>query len=82
MNLAATMFNLARFSLKKNLRRFSTGVNRRIEDEGDWFYSSEWWRSGSSNGNNVFRGISDKGNGVVTVLAHPSSKPVRIESIT
>ncbi|XP_022887180.1 uncharacterized protein LOC111403058 [Olea europaea var. sylvestris] len=69
------MFNLARFSLKKNLRRFSTGVNRRIEDEGDWFYSSEWWRSGSSNGNNVFRGISDKGNGVVTVLAHPSSKP-------
>ncbi|KAL2486794.1 S-adenosyl-L-methionine-dependent methyltransferase superfamily protein [Abeliophyllum distichum] len=69
------MFNLARFSLKRNLRRFSTAINRRIEDEGDWFYSSEWWRSGSSNGNTVFRGISDKGNGVVTVLAHPSSKP-------
>ncbi|KAL8048277.1 hypothetical protein ABFX02_07G053500 [Erythranthe guttata] len=72
------MFNSARLNLKSSLRRYSTAINRRrIEDEGDWFYSSEWWDSGSSNSRTVFRQVSDTGNGVVSVLAHPSSKPDR-----
>ncbi|KAL6519861.1 hypothetical protein OROMI_032755 [Orobanche minor] len=68
--------NLARPKLKSTLRRFSTAINRRhIDDEGDWFYSTEWWESGSSNSRAVFREVSHNGNGVVSVLAHPCSKP-------
>ncbi|KAK4425418.1 hypothetical protein Salat_1735800 [Sesamum alatum] len=72
------MFKLVRFSQKSRLRRFSTAINRRhIEDEGDWFYSSEWWGGDSSNSQTVFRENSHSGNGVVSVLAHPCSKPDR-----
>ncbi|KAL6532452.1 hypothetical protein OROGR_014422 [Orobanche gracilis] len=68
--------NLARPRLKSTLRRFSTTISRRhIDDEGDWFYSTEWWDSGSSNSRAVFREVSHSGNGVVSVLAHPCSKP-------
>ena len=56
------------------IRRLTTSSPRRIEDEGDWFYSSEWWDSADEN--TVFRGVSDKGNGVVSVVASPSSRPV------
>ncbi|GMY27037.1 S-adenosyl-L-methionine-dependent methyltransferase [Fagus crenata] len=55
-------------------RRFSTAVRRRIDDEGDWSFSSEWWGT-ESDGHTVLRSASDKGNGVVSVLAYPSSKP-------
>lgn len=77
--LFSSMINKAKSNLSSNLRRFSTAIRRRIEDEGDWFYSSEWWGTGAgagSEGQTVFRAVSDKGNGVVSVLAYPSSKPV------
>lgn len=60
------------------LRRFSTAVRRCSEDEGDWFYASEWWGSGSNDGQTVLRSTSGKGNGIVSVIAHPSSKPNRM----
>ncbi|KAL4386475.1 hypothetical protein GQ457_09G022240 [Hibiscus cannabinus] len=63
-------------------RRFFTGgAPRRIVDEGDWLYSPEWWGSESEsefNENTVFRSVSDKGNGVVSVLAYPSSRPNKV----
>ncbi|XP_038992331.1 uncharacterized protein LOC120115795 [Hibiscus syriacus] len=66
-----------------NMRRrlFTGGAPSRIFDEGDWLYSPEWWGSESeseSNGNTVFRSVSDKGNGVVSVLAYPSSRPDKV----
>ncbi|CAJ2677452.1 unnamed protein product [Trifolium pratense] len=61
------------------LRRFSTAVRRHLEDEGDWLYASEWWGSASDEGKTVFRSTSGKGNGIVSVTAHPSSRPNRIE---
>ncbi|KVI08061.1 hypothetical protein Ccrd_013571 [Cynara cardunculus var. scolymus] len=65
-----------RLKLASNyLRRFTTSNPRRIEDEGDWFYASEWWGNGDSDDNTVFRSISDKGNGVVSVVASHSSRP-------
>ncbi|XP_038887389.1 uncharacterized protein LOC120077516 [Benincasa hispida] len=58
------------------LRRFSEGTRRRIEDEGDWFYASEWWGNDyDGDAHTVFRSTSEKGNGVVSVLAYPSSRP-------
>ncbi|XP_015086722.1 uncharacterized protein LOC107029791 [Solanum pennellii] len=57
------------------LRRLSTAIRQTVEDEGDWLYSSEWWGTTSGGGDTVFRSISDKGNGVVSVVAYPSSKP-------
>ncbi|XP_052208402.1 uncharacterized protein LOC127812115 isoform X2 [Diospyros lotus] len=71
------MRRTARLSSSVSLRRLSTAVRRRIQDEGDWCYSSEWWGS-DSDGHAVFRSTSDKGNGVVSVIAHPSSKPSRV----
>nr|POE97545.1 hypothetical protein CFP56_17064 [Quercus suber] len=59
-------------------RRFSTAIRQRVEDEGDWSFSSEWWGS-ESHGHTVFRSSSDKGNGVVSVLAFPSSKPSEVQ---
>ncbi|XP_023922822.2 uncharacterized protein LOC112034246 [Quercus suber] len=44
----------------------------------DWSFSSEWWGS-ESHGHTVFRSSSDKGNGVVSVLAFPSSKPSEVQ---
>ncbi|KAH6762564.1 S-adenosyl-L-methionine-dependent methyltransferases superfamily protein [Perilla frutescens var. hirtella] len=55
-------------------------INRRpIDDEGDWLYSSEWWDGDSSSRRTVFREVSRHGNGVVSVLAHPCSKPDRFD---
>ncbi|XP_071940666.1 uncharacterized protein [Coffea arabica] len=77
--LYSSMINKVKSSLSSNLRRFSTAIRRYIGDEGDWFYSSEWWGTDSgSDGQTVFRAVSDKGNGVVSVLAYPSSKPDNI----
>ncbi|KAB2009576.1 hypothetical protein ERO13_D10G158400v2 [Gossypium hirsutum] len=62
-------------------RRLFSGAARRIEDEGDWLYSPEWWGSESEsefNGNTVFRSVSDKGNGVISVHAYPSSRPNKV----
>lgn len=64
------------------LRRFSTAVRRRMEDEGDWLYSSEWWGSDSDDGHSVLRSTSGKGNGVVAVVAYPSSRPVSFLSLS
>ena len=70
---------MLRSKLKSSLRRFSTAINRRhIEDEGDWVYSSEWWVANSSSSRTAFRQNSRHGNGVVSVISHPCSKPVRI----
>ncbi|XP_027364029.1 uncharacterized protein LOC113871253 [Abrus precatorius] len=60
------------------LHRFSTAVRRRAEDEGDWLFSSEWWGSAPDDGNTVLRSTSGMGNGVVSVVAHPSSRPSRM----
>lgn len=61
------------------VRRFSEGTRRRIEDEGDWFYASEWWGNDhEGDAPSVFRSTSEKGNGVVSVLAYPSSRPVSL----
>ncbi|KAF5941953.1 hypothetical protein HYC85_019595 [Camellia sinensis] len=60
-----------------SLRRFSTAIRRRIEDEGDWCYSSEWWGN-EFDGHTVLRSTSDKGNGVVSVVAYPSSRPIEV----
>lgn len=60
------------------VRRFSAETRRRIEDEGDWFYASEWWGNdydGDGDGRTVFSSTSEKGNGVVSVLSYPSSRP-------
>lgn len=65
------------------VRRFSAETRRRIEDEGDWFYASEWWGNdydgdGDGDGRTVFSSTSEKGNGVVSVLSYPSSRPVSL----
>ncbi|CAI9271273.1 unnamed protein product [Lactuca saligna] len=66
----------SRLSLaSSHLRRLITTNPRRIVDEGDWFYASEWWGNGDSDENTVFRSVSDKGNGVVSVVASHSSRP-------
>ncbi|KAL8171404.1 hypothetical protein V2J09_023208 [Rumex salicifolius] len=68
----------ANSSSNVNLRRLTTAVRRQIEDEGDWRrYSSEWWgtETGEDHANVVLQETSDFGNGVVSVLAYPSSKP-------
>ncbi|ONK70827.1 uncharacterized protein A4U43_C04F1940 [Asparagus officinalis] len=58
-------------------RRFQSAVRRNVvEDEGDWKYASEWWGAeGSDGGHTVFRSTSDHGNGVVSVVSYPCSKP-------
>ncbi|KAM1232288.1 hypothetical protein ACFX13_042861 [Malus domestica] len=68
------MWRRAGLSSGLNLRKLSTAVRRCIEDEGDWSYASEW-RGEESEGHTVLRSTSDKGNGVVSVVAYPSSKP-------
>lgn len=70
---------VAKSSSRSNiLRQFSTAIRRsHIDDEGDWSYSSEWWDD-EFHGRPVFRSTSDKGNGVVSVLAYPSSRPDRV----
>ncbi|XP_034684715.1 uncharacterized protein LOC117913786 isoform X1 [Vitis riparia] len=71
------MWHRARLCSTSKLRNFSTAVRQHIEDEGDWFYSSEWWGD-QSDGHTVLRSTSDKGNGVVSVVAHHSSRPSEI----
>lgn len=68
------MWQRAGGSWRWNIRRLCTAARRRIEDEGDWIYSSEWWGTGSG-GYTLLRSTSNKGNGVVSVLAYPSSRP-------
>ncbi|URD97896.1 hypothetical protein MUK42_29756 [Musa troglodytarum] len=50
----------------------SAAARGHLADEGDWSYVSEWWSDG---GDTVFRSVSDHGNGVVSVVAYPSSRP-------
>jgi hypothetical protein len=48
-------------------------------DEGDWSYHREWWGEEDGPGEGaqtVFRQHSDCGNGVVSVVAYPASRPV------
>ncbi|KAK4786907.1 hypothetical protein SAY86_010740 [Trapa natans] len=71
------MWRGARWSSKSIYRRLYTAARRRSEDEGDWCYSSEWWGT-DYNGQTVLRSISDKGNGVVSVIAYPSSRPSQV----
>ncbi|CAM8927082.1 unnamed protein product [Rhodiola kirilowii] len=60
------------------LRRFHSNARRKIEDEGDWRFAKEWW-GGQSEGHTVFRSRSSQGNGIVSVVSHPSSTPVARE---
>ncbi|RWR86249.1 hypothetical protein CKAN_01513800 [Cinnamomum micranthum f. kanehirae] len=73
------MWRRARINMSRwNIRRFSSAIRRgryRLEDEGDWYYSQEWWGT-ESDGHTVFRSDSSKGNGVVTVVAYPCSRPI------
>ncbi|PIA36237.1 hypothetical protein AQUCO_03400268v1 [Aquilegia coerulea] len=64
-------------SKRWNRRLFSTQTQRcLIEDEGDWSYSSEWWgKNNDSDGQTVLRSESDNGNGIISVVSHPCSKP-------
>ncbi|EPS60994.1 hypothetical protein M569_13807, partial [Genlisea aurea] len=74
------LLKATRQSLNSRIRNFSTAINRRhLEDEGDWSYAGEWWHAEQSSCRTVFREISHCGNGVVSVLAHPSSQPGRLE---
>lgn len=73
-------WKMGRLSSRKGIRRLSTAIRHQIEDEGDWFYSSEWWGSDSDSDSDhhthsVLRANSLHGNGVVSVLAYPSSRP-------
>ncbi|XP_020529104.1 uncharacterized protein LOC18444231 isoform X2 [Amborella trichopoda] len=54
----------------------SSSLVNDLKDEGDWFYSSEWWPT--MGGQTVFQSTSYKGNGIVTVAAYPSSRPAAI----
>ncbi|KAF6156414.1 hypothetical protein GIB67_009072 [Kingdonia uniflora] len=54
----------------------ATTIHHHLLDEGDWFYASEWWGTDSPTQNTVFRSTSDRGNGVVSVVAHPCSRPI------
>ncbi|XP_078427796.1 S-adenosyl-L-methionine-dependent methyltransferases superfamily protein [Wolffia australiana] len=56
------------------IRRLSVAARGRQEDAGDWAFSPEWWEP-QSGGSTVFREVSDHGNGVVSVVAHQSSRP-------
>ncbi|EEF34026.1 uncharacterized protein LOC8265731 [Ricinus communis] len=77
------MWYRTKLSSRWNIRKFCTAARRRIDDEGDWFYSSEWWgtdsSSSSSNGHTVLRSTSNRGNGVVSVVAYPSSRPSKVD---
>ncbi|KAK9160263.1 hypothetical protein Syun_006604 [Stephania yunnanensis] len=71
--------------IKSNSRRcisrgFSSSIRQtHVEDEGDWCYSSEWWGKDSGDGDTVLRSFSDKGNGAVSVVAYPSSRPDAVQ---
>ncbi|KAG7620299.1 S-adenosyl-L-methionine-dependent methyltransferase [Arabidopsis suecica] len=65
-----------RLSVVKSCVRHFCGRDVVIKDEGDWFYSPEWWDP-QDGGYTVSRAVSNKGNGIVSVVAHPSSLPSR-----
>ncbi|WOL05764.1 hypothetical protein Cni_G14495 [Canna indica] len=46
-----------------------------LADEGDWSYCDEWWGEGDA-GHTVFQSVSEHGNGLVSVVAYPSSRPL------
>lgn len=53
-------------------------------DEGDWSYYREWWGKDDGPGDGahtVFRRHSEHGNGVVSVVAYPASRPVNLASL-
>ncbi|KFK36218.1 hypothetical protein AALP_AA4G093200 [Arabis alpina] len=77
------MNSIQLFSLTRRVKRLSSvesclrhfcGVG--VKDEGDWLYSPEWWDP-HDGGHIVSQSTSEKGNGVVSVVAHPSSLPSR-----
>ncbi|XP_010451616.1 PREDICTED: uncharacterized protein LOC104733763, partial [Camelina sativa] len=63
-------------TIESCVRHFSGGQHGVIKDEGDWFHSPEWWDP-HDGGHTVSRAVSVNGNGVVSVVAHPSSLPSR-----
>ncbi|GLJ53861.1 hypothetical protein SUGI_1150150 [Cryptomeria japonica] len=73
---------VARFGRKRAWSSLSNGWGYAniLRDEADWIYSGEWWGSqdggfGNDEGQTVFRKHSLKGNGLVSVTAHPASFP-------
>ncbi|MQL81321.1 hypothetical protein Taro_013795 [Colocasia esculenta] len=61
-------------AIRRSFRGYSAAARRQIEDEGDWRFAPEWWEP-ESGGLNVFQQHSSHGNGLVSVVAHPSSRP-------
>lgn len=66
-----------KLSVVESCVRHFCGRDGVIKEEGDWFYSPEWWDP-HDGGYTVSRATCAKGNGVVSVVAHPSSLPVSI----
>ncbi|KAJ3680010.1 hypothetical protein LUZ60_016288 [Juncus effusus] len=59
---------------RPGLRRLSSVLRRHAEDEGDWAYSPEWWDPPSAV-HTVFSEASEHGNGLVSVVSYPASRP-------
>ncbi|KMS95597.1 hypothetical protein BVRB_006860 [Beta vulgaris subsp. vulgaris] len=58
------------------VRRLSSSIRTKLEDEGSWFYSPEWWGPDiEHHSHSIFQATSVHGNGVVSVFAYPSSTP-------
>ncbi|XP_021721574.1 uncharacterized protein LOC110689155 [Chenopodium quinoa] len=69
-------WRISKLSTNSKVRRLSTSLKSKFEDEGSWSYSTQWWGSDSDHhSHSVFRATSSHGNGVVSVLAYPSSLP-------
>ncbi|KAG6515451.1 uncharacterized protein LOC121970995 [Zingiber officinale] len=72
------MWRLALRKSRSGVRRLCSSSSAAVRglptDEGDWAYADEWWGDG---GHTVFRSASEHGNGVVSVVSHPSSRPAR-----
>lgn len=69
-------WRIARLSSKTKLRRLTTLIKSKFEDEGSWSYSPEWWGPDCHlPSHSIFRATSLHGNGVVSVFAYPSSTP-------
>lgn len=76
------MWRLGRRNWRWEVRRLfsssSAAARGVIADEGDWSYADEWWGDG---GQTVFRSSSDQGNGVISVIAYPSTRPVLLPAL-
>ncbi|KAH9315310.1 hypothetical protein KI387_023937 [Taxus chinensis] len=78
---------MARIVGRRALSSVGNGGANILRDEADWIYSGEWWGSqdggfGRNEGQTVFQKHSLKGNGLVSVTAHPASIPVSMPTLS